>query len=403
MIQETEHTGGAIVARDGFSEQSIETTGSTVEAVMAAREKAMVEARFVVAKKFPRSMDAVRSKLLKAVERPGFADSDIDKGNGKQPGSAWYKLPGYDNAEGFSIRFAEECMRVMGNLDVKSSILWEDDKKRIIEVTVFDIENNIAIPKQTVLEKTMERRFVKRGEVALGTRVTSSNKVNYILPADEAEMTKKQSSAESKAIRNAILRLVPGDIQAECRRRIMEIRHGDAAKDPDGARKRMIDAFAALNVTPGDLEEYAGDDLDKLSPAQIDHMRQLHKAIKSGETTWKAVIEEVREEREGNGDDAPKEKPKPTLSTIAEDNRRITDEKKQPEKPDQPKAAPDATGELRQRLIDLSKRVWGSDNNMVKLSEFCRKQNFAVMSATKEQLTWAISEMEPRAAAKEQK
>ena len=370
MTQAIEKRSGAITATEGFSEQSIEATGSTVEAILAAREKAMVEARFIVAMKRPRNWDVVRSKLLKAVERPGFADADIDRGQGKKPGSAWYKLPGYDNAEGFSIRFAEECLRTMGNLDTSSHVIWEDDRKRIIGVNVFDLETNVSIPTQITLEKTMERRYLKKGEVAISTRVTSSGKVNYILPADEAEMTKKQNSAISKAIRNGIMRLVPGDIQAECRQRILEIRHGDAAKDPDGARKKIIDAFGVLNVSPDDLEEYTGNDLNKISPAQIDHLRGLHKAIKAGEVTWKQVITEVRGEREDGGEQ-PKGPKKPTLDTVTASNKEKTEDI--------------ALQGLRNACIELAKQLWSENDYMTKLSALARKKGFSFTACTEEQ------------------
>lgn len=388
MTTEIEKTNGAMTATKGFSEQSIETTGSTMESVLAAREKAMIESRLIMAMNRPRDWDDIRVKLMNAVERPGFADADIEdraKGKRKQPGSAWYKLPGYDNAEGFSIRFAEECIRAMGHLDAQSQVFWEDDKKRIVTVNVFDLENNVSIPTQITLEKTMERKSVKKGQIAIGTRVNSSGKTNFILPADEAEMTKKQNSAVSKAIRNAVLRLVPGDIQAACRQRIMEIRHGDTAKDPDGARRKMIDAFATLNVSPLDLVEYAGFDLDKLSPAQIDAMRKLYDAIKKGETSWQDVITEVRAEREPDGDTEKKTSGPVTLDTVTEANK---------------EANRDASwGEITpamQTAIGMAEKIFPEETYMNNLSALCREKGFSFTAARQEQLDWLVTELSDR-------
>ena len=392
---------GAMTSREGFSEQSIETTGSTMEAVLAARERAQIESQFTIAKRFPRNMDKVRTELLKAIERPGFADADIDRGHGKQPGSAWYKLPYGDNAEGFSVWFAEEVLRVMGNLDVSSEILWDDPEKRIIKVTVFDYERNISIPKQIVIEKTVERKYQKkdrRGKIEppIRTRVTSSGDVNYIYPAEEHDVLQKGNALESKALRNAIMRLVPGDIQAECRRRIMQIRHGDAARNPDGDRKKMIDTFATINVNSEDLEEYTDFALSKLTTAQIDHLRDLYKAIKTGKTTWQAVITEVREER-GETDKKSEKTGKPVYNLKKEYGKIVTTE----ENPEVTKEKQELGG-LQQQAIGLAKKLYGEDKYLHKLSELCRNApdgKFGITSATKEQAQWAIRELSDMLAA----
>jgi hypothetical protein len=383
----TKTNGSQLVTETGFS-QSIQTTGSTVEAIMAAREKAKIEASFVVAKRFPRDIDVVRMDLLRACERPGFADADIEQRDKtgkvirtKQPGSAWYKLPFGDNVEGFSIRFAEECLRVMRNIEVESSIIWDDPEKRIIKVTVLDFENNISIPTQIVVEKEIERRKPKtnRGQAIqpLRTRVTSSGEINYIYAADERDVLQKENTAKSKAIRNAILRLVPGDIQAECRKRILEIRHGDTAKDPDGARRKMIDAFATLNVGPQDLEEYVDFNLEKLTPAQIDHLRELYKAIKAGETTWQAIITEVRNERGTTSVDELKDVR--GIDAITEKLK----ERNQKES-------------VKDMVVEAAQKLWGEDQAIHKLTEMCRMKGFFITSATEEQASWALTEIEDR-------
>jgi len=373
------HTGGAVTATNGAFSQSMEMTGSTVGEVMAAREKAMIESRLTIAMHNRRDWDDIRVSLMKAVERPGFADADMRK----QAGSAWYKLPFGDNAEGFSIRFAEEALRTMGNLDAQSTIIWDDDDKRIIQVVVFDLEANISIPTQIIVDKTVEKKKLKTNrqghivEVALRTRINSSGETNYIVKADESTLLRKQNAAISKALRNGIMRLVPGDIQATCRERIMQIRHGDTATDPDGARKKLIDAFSRLNVSPSDLSDYAGFDLGKLSPAQIDHLRELYDAIRAGRTTWQKVMVEVREER-GELEPMPT-----TLEDVAKEVQAKTEEAKTVE----PKNGVDP-----QPAIDLSRKLW-TDDHMVKLSELCRKQKFSVTSMTREQNNWLMNEL----------
>ncbi len=288
------------VARRGFGTEEIEVRGETAGTILAAQAKAMVEARFIVAMQRPRDWDDVRVKLLKACERAGFATGYLDPGQRdwkKAVGAAWYNKPVGEGVQGFSIRFAEEAMRAMGNLDVNTITLYDDEMKRILSVVVTDLENNVALPTSILVEKTVERRKLGRGAEFIRTRVNSFGDTLYIIPATEDEVFQKQQSLSSKAIRNAILRLLPGDIAAECRQRILEIRQGDIAKDPDKARKGVTDAFATLNVLPSGLKEYLGHDLGTATPAEIQELRDLYAAIKDGTATWVDALEEALEAR----------------------------------------------------------------------------------------------------------
>lgn len=282
------------IARRTFGGQEIEASAETAGTALAAQARAMVEARFVMAMRNPRDWDDVRSKMLRACERPGFAGSMSEK----VWGAAWYRKPVGDGAEGFSIRFAEEALRAMGNVDVQTVPVYEDDDKRIITVVVTDLESNLSFPTSLIVTKTVERRKLRQNETALRVRTNSRGEPTYIVEATEDDVFQKQQNLISKAIRNGALRLLPGDIQAECRARILAIRSGDAAKDPDGARKKVADAFAGLNVMPSHLKEYLGHDLSTATPAEIADLRDLYNELKDGKTTWAEVMAEVLDERE---------------------------------------------------------------------------------------------------------
>jgi hypothetical protein len=257
----------------------------------------MVEARIVLAMRRPRDWQDVRSRLLQACERPGFAGHATEK----TWGAAWYRKPVGEGVEGFSIRFAEEAARAMGNLDIQTVSVYEDDLKRILTVVVTDLEGNLSYPTSLTVEKTVERKKIKQGTPFIRTRLNSFGEQIFILEATADEVFTKQQNMVSKAIRNGVLRLLPGDIQAECRSRILEIRHGAAAKDPQKFAREVADGFAKLNVLPSHLRELLGHDLDQASPAELTELRELWKAINEGKTTWAAVIADVRAER---GDDA---------------------------------------------------------------------------------------------------
>ena len=254
------------------TKDQIQKTESNIATVLSAREKARVEARFILANKFPRDWDSIRVQLLKACRRRGFAGR---KGQ-KDPMSAWYQMPWNDNAEGFSIRFAEECLCLIPHFDVSTIIISDDEKSRTIEIGVADFEKNTQITISEVLEKTKERKTLKKGEKPIGTRINSAGEKNYILPADEADMLQKQNRATSKAMRNSILRLIPSYILAECRDLILKIRNGNMnSKDPDAYKKQIIDGFVDLGVHPDELKEYLGHDIDRSSPAEMEDLRAI--------------------------------------------------------------------------------------------------------------------------------
>lgn len=301
-------TAAGTVARREFGAQQLEVQAETASTAMAAQATAMVEARFIMAMRRPRDMDDVRQRMLRACERPGFAGSLTEK----VWGAAWYKKPVGEGVEGFSIRFAEEALRSLGNVDVQTVVTWDDPLKRIVTVTVIDLESNVGYPTSIVIEKTVERKFLKKGQSAIRTRVNSYGDVVHVVEATDDEVFAKQNNLASKTIRNAVLRILPGDIQGECRARIIAIRNGEIAKDLDGARKKISDSFGALNVMPSDLKKYLAHDLATSTPAEIADLRELFQGIKDGKVTWA----EVMEERTGEAAAPDAEPAKPGLSSV---------------------------------------------------------------------------------------
>lgn len=336
----TQPAAGSI-ARSSFNEHSIEHAADTAAVAVAARARAMVEARCVMAMRYPRNIDQVRMELLREVERPGFAQA------------AWYRKPVGKGVEGPSIRFAESVARAWKNLDIQVSTIHDSPELRIIEVSILDLESNLNFPVSITMSKTVERRQLRDGQTALRMRTNSQGQVTYIVEATDDELLVKQAALVSKAMRTGILRLLPGDIMAECRDRIQAIRHGDAAKDPEGARRRVVDAFAGLNISPADLTEYLGHDLAKATPATIADLRSLWAELSSGETTWGQVMGEVRAER----GDKPKGEEKPsTLAAVTESLKSKAADKAAPKSepvPD-PKPERDADGDVVPTLEDLT-------------------------------------------------
>ena len=259
----------------------------TATSAAAAQAKAATEARYVVAWRNPRSLDNVRAALLHECKRPSFAKV------------ARYKLPrGKSTIVGPSIRFAEAAMRCMGNMLPETFLTYDDEDKRIYRVAVTDLETNVTYTRDIVVTKLVERRTLRRGQEAVSQRVNADGVITYTVRASEDDLLNKEGAAVSKAMRTCALRLIPGDVVDEAMELCRSVADNAAAKDPDAARKELSDGFAELNVTPKDLEAYLGHDLGKCSPAQLLELRGLYAAVRDGETSWAAIVEEL-------GGDAP--------------------------------------------------------------------------------------------------
>ncbi|MGH7819162.1 MAG: hypothetical protein ACREQ9_05260, partial [Candidatus Binatia bacterium] len=117
--------GSLIVPNQAEPPAHVETAASAI----AAREEAAVKARYLMALQRPRDVDLVRQRLLKECQRPGFADV------------AMYAKPvGKQRVRGLSIRFAEAAIRHFTNVLTHVSVVFDDEKRRILHVSVIDLE-----------------------------------------------------------------------------------------------------------------------------------------------------------------------------------------------------------------------------------------------------------------------
>jgi hypothetical protein len=258
----------------------------------AAAEKAaqaLVQARFQMALMRPRNVLQARSKILDACRRPGFAESGLfRKPVGKKDGVQQF-------VEGPSIRFAEEAIRSLGNMDIRQQVVFEDEEKRVVCVTVMDLENNVAWPTEVAVSKRVERSYVKEGAKVYSTRKNSYGKNVYIVDASEDEIITKQQAMVSKALRTATLRVVPGDILEEALVQIKETLAKKDQADPKAALKKVVDAFHALGVSPVELEKFLDHSLESITPGEIQELRGVYTSIKEGDSNWHDVLASATE------------------------------------------------------------------------------------------------------------
>lgn len=276
----------AALVRQDFSGKQIEQRHETAAIAVAAQAKAQVEARYLMALQRPRDLDVSRQKLLADCKRPGFARTAI------------YSVPrGGERIEGPSIRMAEAAARAMTNLLTESAVVFEDDRRQIVRVMVTDLEANLTYDQDVTLEKVVERRSPKKGEEVISERINSTGAKVFLCTAREDDLTMKRAALVSKAARTLILRMVPGDILEDALLAAKRTMHDADAKDPEGARKALFDAFNEIGIDAPALKEFLGHDRAKLTTAELDELRGVYAAIRDGHSTWDGIMEGRATER----------------------------------------------------------------------------------------------------------
>lgn len=266
---------------EGKTTQLVNAFAETAAVAVAETARAQIESRFKMALARPRDLDRVRSSLLKECSRTSFAEV------------ALYAKPvgGKKDIVGPGIRFAEAAFQTMGNLYQESLVMLDDEEKRSIRISVTDLETNATMTQDVTVLKTVERRSLKRGEVALSERLNSYEDTVYVRRATDDEILGKVNANTSKAIRNLVLRLVPGWLVEDCVAKIWETRQADVAQDPDAERNRLVDAFFRVNVTVDMLTEFLGKPPGRATEKDLVELREIYKSLKDAESTWEEVME----------------------------------------------------------------------------------------------------------------
>ena len=251
----------------------------TIGQALEAQVRADVSIRYELALRQPRDLDLVRQRILKECKRPGFAEV-----------ARYSKPQGGGKVSGPSIRFVETALRCMTNVYHETTAIYEDQQRRVLRVSVTDLEANASHAVPVTIAKTVERSSSKGREV-LGTRQNSGGNMVYIVACTEDELLVKQNSLLSKALRNLGLKVIPGDIVDEAQALVIETQANKDKSDPEGQRKKVFDAFADIGITPPEIKEYLGREA---GPGDLHELRALFQAIKQGDVVWRELLEEKR-------------------------------------------------------------------------------------------------------------
>lgn len=303
------HAGELI--RQDLAGTEIQRVAEVQSIAAAAQQKAETEARFALALRFPRDIETFRSKLLKECLRPGFAEeAEYERPVGKEKNAAGNWEQKY--VTGPSIRLIETALRFFGNIKVTSPVIVETEEFRLIKCVMLDLETNTSWDADLVVPKRTEKKGIKKGKdwepppgrEVISSRFNSYGDMTYLVTATDAETTILQNAMISKAQRKNGERLIPKDILTEARTVCAKTLADADSKDPDAAKRGVIDGFAEFNITPQNLADYLSKTLDRIQPADLKELRKLYKAISDEEITW----EEAHAAKKFDGGDADAQK-----------------------------------------------------------------------------------------------
>lgn len=281
-----------------FSGTEIERRAETAMAAAGARERAAVEARYVVAMRNPRNWNDVRAMLLDHCDRPSFAErARYSKPVGQELiNGEWVPK----KATGFTIRFAETLAQTMRNVMPELSVSYEDERIRIIRITVTDLEANLPWSQEVTIAKTVEKRGFKNkktqeweppeGRQVIGVRLNSRGEPTYLVIATDEELRSKINAERSKTQRDFLIKLCPRDILDDCEEKIAEARDREDKKDPKAALKRLLDRFKEFGIMPSDLTTYVGKPTEQWTPLDRKELTELGLAIRENEITFSEAL-----------------------------------------------------------------------------------------------------------------
>ncbi len=275
------------------------------------REIAEVQAKLLMAERFPRDEVAAMDRILNAFTRPTLAEQ-----------AQYQYSKGGSDVSGPSIRSAEAIAQMWGNLEFgfrelsrgrgEDGVTYSE-----VEAFAFDLQYRTRRPLTFIVRHW---RDTKRGGYQL---------------KDEREIYELMANMAQRRVRACILAVVPGDVIDAAMKQADATLHAKADTSPE-AMAKLVEAFAAFDVTKEHIEKRIQRRLEAIQPAQVVSLRKVYASLRDGMSApheWFEI-----------------EPPEPEIpEAVASLNEKIGARSKQPAAPKAPAkpkpAAPDVDAE----------------------------------------------------------
>lgn len=250
LVQQDQQPGAqppALFNRGGAIGQAANAGAVAIEQERAIAE---VQGQLVLAKRFPRDLNAAYAELMESCSLPAMASQ------------AFYSVP--NRGTGPSIRLAEEIARVFGNFEFGHRELSRGDSKSEIEVYAWDKQTNNRSIRQITVMHTVD---TKNGPKVL---------------RDQADIDNRIANVASKQVRGRILAMMPKWLVQEAIDKCKGTLAGINGEPISVRVRKMTQAFAQYGVTDKHLVEHLGHSLDDVTVDELVDMVGIFNAIREG-------------------------------------------------------------------------------------------------------------------------
>tara|TARA_Y100000310_G_scaffold46382_1_gene43098 strand:- start:3545 stop:4501 length:957 start_codon:yes stop_codon:yes gene_type:complete len=278
------------MAKNGSDAEGLTPAGQGAEGLMDVESDRAIEevrAALVIARRFPRDMTVVTTRIMTECRRKGLAEVAI------------YTYPrGSTKVEGPSIRLAEAMARSFGNMQYGIEEVAQRAGESDVKAFAWDLEMNVKA------ERTFKVRHIR--ETKKGDKALTSPRDIYELVANQG----------ARRLRACIMELIPGDIIEDalktCRKTLTE---GNDKPLADRINA-MAAAFATeYGVSVDQLEMHLGHTLASTSETELVTLKGVFRSLKESMGTVADFFDDDviampttdKDAPEGSEAEAPKE------------------------------------------------------------------------------------------------
>lgn len=233
-----------------------EVTKTVATAEVEARASGEVQAKYIVAYKRPRQIDAVLSDVHTKCQRVAFAKD------------SQYTFPrGGQTVNGPSIRLAEAVAQSYGNIDFGWKEVGQIPNGVEIEVWCTDLESNISRSLRKAIRYERQR---KNGVI---DRLTD--------PRDQYEHV---ANFAARYMRSCIQSVIPRDIFDQA----MDICDSTLEKASEQEGKlseriaKCVESFKTVNVTVDMIEARIGHKVERINQTELLSLGKIYNVLKDG-------------------------------------------------------------------------------------------------------------------------
>lgn len=221
------------------------------------REIAEVQAKLLMAERFPRDEVAAMDRILNAFTRPTLAEQ-----------AQYQYSKGGSDVSGPSIRSAEAVAQMWGNLEFgfrevsrgrgEDGVTYSE-----VEAFAFDLQYRT---RRALTFQVRHWRDTKRGGYQL---------------KDEREIYELMANMAQRRVRACILAVIPGDVIEAAMKQADTTLHAKADTSPE-AMARMVEAFGAFDVTKEHIEKRIQRRIEAIQPAQVVSLKKVYASLRDG-------------------------------------------------------------------------------------------------------------------------